>query len=87
MMPAAPDPETLDAQIALLATPIGGQGSGAARYAAAMYFYTYDMMPLNMLEIYRCCSNLDSEDPIELAEFEGVELPSIVAHYAWDLSA
>jgi hypothetical protein len=68
----------LDQQKALLLAEIGAHGSGAVRYAAAMYFYTLGLMPTGMLEIYRRCSKFDHEDPIDLAEFEGIELADIL---------
>jgi hypothetical protein len=68
----------LDQQKELLLAEHGVYGSGAKRYAAAMYFYTLGMMPTGMLEIYRRCSRCDHEDPIDLARFEGVELAEFV---------
>ncbi len=61
----------------LLDTAVGGKGSGAARYAAAMFFYNKGLIGTDMLEIYRRCSKFDKEDPIDLARFEGVSLLSI----------
>lgn len=61
-----------------LSTSVGVPGSGGMRYAAAMYFYMQKSMPSDMLEIYRCCSKFDHEDPIDLARYMGVELPPIV---------
>jgi hypothetical protein len=67
-----PDPLELDRQKAILQARVGPSGSGAARYAAAMYFYDLQLMPVEMLEIYRRCSKFDDEDPIDLANYEGV---------------
>ncbi|MGY9011811.1 MAG: hypothetical protein ACKVLN_06345 [Rhodobacterales bacterium] len=66
-------------QISLLMADVGVPGSGAVRYAAAMYFHKEKSMPHNMLEIYRICSKFDQEDPLVVAKFEGVEIPPIVA--------
>ncbi|MEO9575622.1 MAG: hypothetical protein ABJ263_00115 [Tateyamaria sp.] len=69
-----------DLQIALLHQAIGGLGSGASRYGAAMYFYAQHTMPASMLEIYRACSKFDHEDPIAMARHEGVDIPPISHH-------
>lgn len=58
----------------LLETPVGLPGSGATRYAAAMYFFQTGKMSVELLEIYRRCSKFDFEDPLDLAKFEGVEV-------------
>ena len=50
-------------------------GSGAVRYAAAMYFYQHGAFSAELLELYRRCLNLDAEDVVELAASEGVEFP------------
>lgn len=60
------------AQRRLLTLPVGQPGSGAARYAAAMFFYQQKLMSAELLEIYRRCCKLDAEDPVDLAAFEGV---------------
>lgn len=49
----------------LILTPAGLAWSGRARYAAAMYFHQRDRMSDEVLEIYRICSRLDDEDPLE----------------------
>lgn len=64
--------------MAQLCQPLGPSGSGAARYAAAMYFYAQGRMPAPMLEIYRRCIHLDAEDPVDLAAFEGIAVPEIL---------
>lgn len=69
------DRDAFDAQHALLLAPVGVPGSGGIRYAAAMYFYQNKLMAADMLEIYRRCCNLDREDPVDLARFEGVQPP------------
>ena len=66
-------------QIDFLHAEIGVPGSGAVRYAAAMYFHKEKSMPHKMLEIYRICSKFDQEDPLDLAKFEGVDIPSFAA--------
>lgn len=58
----------------LLASKVGIPGSGAIRYAAAMYLYNHGNVSLEMLEIYRRCCKLDKEDPKDLAQFEGIEI-------------
>lgn len=63
--------------MALLHEPVGANGSGAVRYAAAMYFYNQKSMPADMLEIYRACSKFDREDPIDMARHKGVDVPSV----------
>ena len=73
-MPDAPvSLSECERQSALLSTPVGQRGSGAVRYAAAMYFYREGMMSAEMLELYRRCCVLDGEDPVDLARFEGVD--------------
>ena len=62
----------------LLVTEVGIQGSGATRYAAAMYFYQNGRISAEMLEIYRSCSKFDAEDPLDLARYEGVSVPELV---------
>jgi hypothetical protein len=69
-----PDPLELDRQKALLQARVGPPGSGAVRYAAAMYFYSLQLIPVEMLEIYRRCSKFDDENPIDLANYEGVHV-------------
>ena len=55
----------------------GAPGSGARRYAAAMYFFNRGEMTAEMLEIYRCCSKFDHEDPIKVAKYEAVPVPPL----------
>ena len=63
----------------LLASKVGIPGSGAIRYAAAMYFYNHGKVSPEMLEIYRRCCKLDKEDPIDLAQFEGIkDIPNFI---------
>lgn len=50
----------------LIRTPPGIDWSGRARYAAAMYFYQKGEMSAEVLEVYRICSRLDSEDPLSV---------------------
>ena len=68
---------TLERQADMLHTPVGAQGSGAARYAAAMFFYNERAMSIEMLEIYRSCSKFDHEDPLDMARHKGIEIPPI----------
>lgn len=51
---------------ALIRSPVGGAWSGRARYAAAMYFYQCGAMDAATLEVYRICSRLDGEDPVDV---------------------
>lgn len=62
-------------QKAQLFSKLGEPGSGAGRYAAAMYFYNQGRISVELLEIYRRCSKFDFEDPIKLARHEGLEAP------------
>ena len=71
------DQDARTAQQKMLCAPVGASGSGAARYAAAMYFFTLGEMPVEMLEIYRRCSKFDHEDPLDMAQFEGITLPDV----------
>jgi hypothetical protein len=66
------DPSEFKEQQNLLRCDLGLPGSGTLRYAAAMYFYNNGLMSSALLEIYRRCSPLDGEDPIDLAAFEGI---------------
>ena len=59
-------------QKADLFSHVGEVGSGRARYSAAMYFYNLGIVSSELLEIYRRCCKFDSEDPVILAELEGV---------------
>ena len=73
------DPEEYQEQFELLHTGIGLKGSGACRYAAAMYFYNLGLMSAGYLEMYRRCAKFDSEDPTELARYEGVHIDVLPA--------
>ena len=68
---------TFESQKQLLTTDVSLPGSGRVRYGAAMYFYARGDMQADMLEIYRICSKLDREDPIQVARHEGVSVPSL----------
>lgn len=59
-------------QWALVDTPLGENWSGRTRYAAAMYFYKRGEMSAEVLEVYRLCSRLDSEDPLPVIRDRGV---------------
>lgn len=45
--------------------PPGEPWSGRARYAAAMHFHLAGAMEADVLEVYRICSRLDGEDPLD----------------------
>lgn len=53
-------------QTALLHTPLGIQGSGYTRYAAAMWLFQNGFMVPDDLEAYRICCKLDNEVPVTL---------------------
>ncbi len=61
-------------QYELLASPPGTIGSGAIRYAAAMYFYKRGFIGGEILEVYRACCKKDSEDPITTLALMGLSL-------------
>ena len=46
-----------------ISLPLGGKGSGRARYAAAMELYQAGKISQQVLEIYRISSGLDGQDP------------------------
>ena len=50
----------------LINTPVGDPWSGRTRYAAAMYFYHAGEMDDATLEIYRICSRIDHENPLDV---------------------
>jgi hypothetical protein len=52
-----------------------------------MFFYAQGEMPADMLEIYRCCSKFDHEDPIAVALYEGISLPVILRQTASENAA
>lgn len=62
----------------LLLSPVGVPETGAVRYAAAMTCYVQGQLSAEMLEIYRRCSKFDHEDPVDLARFEGIDLPPLL---------
>ncbi|CAD0185125.1 hypothetical protein RUESEDTHA_02011 [Ruegeria sp. THAF57] len=70
--------EEVEVQRRFLTTTVGTPDSGATRYAAAMYFYKSGKLSAEMLEIYRRCSKFDTEDPLDLARYEGVSIPEFV---------
>jgi len=67
------NPDEFDRQKTLLLSKVGDPGSGAVRYAAAMYFFNQKLLSCDVLEIYRRCCKFDNEDPVELAKFEKIE--------------
>lgn len=52
----------------LIRTPPGVEWSGRARYAAAMYFFQKGEMAADVLEVYRICSRLDAENPLDVLQ-------------------
>jgi hypothetical protein len=56
----------------LVRTPLGEEWSGRTRYAAAMYLYRKGEMSAEVLEVYRTCSRLDSEDPLAIIRDRGI---------------
>jgi hypothetical protein len=59
------DAEALE-QWELINAPLGEHWSGRTRYAAAMYFYKRGELPAEVLEVYRLCSRLDAQDPLDI---------------------
>ena len=59
------DEETLE-NWTLIRTPPGTEWSGRTRYAAAMFFFQKGEMSAEVLEVYRICSRLDDEDPLDV---------------------
>lgn len=60
-------------QFTHLQTPFGAAKGGQLRYGAAMYFYQYGMITSELSEIYRICSKLDQDCPLEVARLQSVE--------------
>ncbi len=52
----------------LIRTAPGTEWSGRTRYAAATYFYHRGEMSAEVLEVYRICSRLDAEDPLDVLQ-------------------
>ena len=52
----------------LIRTPPGTEWSGRTRYAAAMFFFQNGEMSAEVLEVYRICSRLDGEDPLDVLQ-------------------
>ncbi len=52
----------------LIRTPLGRPWSGRTRYAAAMHLYQKGELSAEVLEVYRACSRLDSEDPLAIIQ-------------------
>ncbi|WP_170329869.1 hypothetical protein [Ruegeria arenilitoris] len=76
-----------ETQRQFLTTTIGTPDSGATRYAAAMYFFKNGKLSAEMLEIYRRCSKFDTEDPLDLARYEGVSIPKFVCELSSSINA
>lgn len=70
-------------QMDLVATQPGGEWSGRARYAAAMYFYQRGEMPADVLEVYRISSRLDAEDAIDVLKLWQLGADWIATVEAW----
>jgi hypothetical protein len=52
----------------LIRTPAGIEWSGRTRYAAATFFYHRGEISAEVLEVYRICSRIDAEDPLDVLE-------------------
>lgn len=65
-------------QLAYLRTSCKEPGSGRVRYSAAMYFYWRGMIGDETLEVYRVCSAIDHENPVDSLAVLG--LASEVGH-------
>lgn len=52
----------------LIRTPPGTEWSGRTRYAAATFFYHRGEISAEVLEVYRICSRIDAEDPVDVLE-------------------
>jgi Dimethlysulfonioproprionate lyase len=65
---------TRDQALAALASPVGEEGSGRVRYGGAMALYAAGQIGAEVLEVYRICSPLDSEDPRALLAARGLTL-------------
>lgn len=50
----------------LVKTPPGIEWSGRTRYGAATFLYHQGEMSAEVLEVYRICSRLDAEDPLDV---------------------
>jgi hypothetical protein len=62
----------------LLKTPLGLPGSGRHRYAAAMSLYQSGQISEAVLEVYRICSPLDHQDPVDLLTERRLPLPAVL---------
>jgi len=62
-----------DAAWAELNTPLGAEGSGRRRYAAAMTLNRAGLVSDSVLEVFRICSPRDSEDPRDLLRGRGLD--------------
>ncbi|MDI7863148.1 hypothetical protein MRS76_14405 [Rhizobiaceae bacterium n13] len=66
-MPDKSDNEpSLDEAWKAINTPTGIDWSGRTRYAAAMVFYQHGEISAEVLEVYRICSRLDNENPLDV---------------------
>jgi hypothetical protein len=54
-----------------LRMPPGEKGSGAVRYAAAMYFYRHGMLGSKALEVYRTLAKDDLTNPLAVLRTAG----------------
>jgi hypothetical protein len=71
---------TPDDPYAQLQAPLGVPGSARLRYAAAMTLYQAGKTTAEVLEVYRSCASLDTQDPLALLAH--YNLPSPVAAVA-----
>lgn len=59
-----------------LYTPLGLPGSGRQRNAAAMALHRDGQISDAVLEVYRICSPLDAQDPVELLTAQNLPIPA-----------
>jgi Dimethlysulfonioproprionate lyase len=62
--------------LGLLSAPLGDAGSGRHRYGAAMTLFNAGLIDAAVLEVYRICANLDSEDPSAILAARGLPDPA-----------
>ena len=74
----------MDDAVKRINAPIGERGSGMVRYAAAMAGFRLGLLSAEALEVFRCCSKFDKEDPVAVAQYLGVALPDLVTQATSD---
>lgn len=62
-------------QLEFLLLPVGEEGSGAARYAAAMHLYQKRLLTEEVLEVFRICAPDDKIDPLAQLRRRGIANP------------